>query len=347
MSEQKHPVHVAVQNEADQTSDKCTLYVSESNPIDDHTFENLPAGTYTITYTPPEGFAMESPYPTQQTLDGDINTLRVGVQLKEFDSREGSAAGEASSAGSTASVNPLLLLVGLAAVSLAVLGTFRLPLDFFTRSSTANTVQPQQTTTLQSNKTNPRSPSEPTFISQLDSQLRACLTANIRDLSGIPTLAGLVKDITLVKVTDAQVRAEVTLLYKQVDRLRRILQGCDPKLAREILAASDREEVSTLSDSTYGGSENTSQSFSFATLSTCDGSDRNAYFRSNPTLAKEAILGEIEQGKKIYLTGRVYKADGVVWREVIASSSIVDPRQQIMPNRSGWIANCFVRELKR
>jgi hypothetical protein len=343
MSEQKHPVHVAVQNEAGKTIGECTLHVSEHNRIGEHNFENLPAGTYTITYTPPEGFTMESSYPSQKTLNGDINTLRVGVQFKETEYREDSAAEKASFSGSTASVNPLLLLVGLAAVSLAVLGTFRIPLDFFPRSSTANTIQPQQSISSQSSRTNSRSSSEPTFTSQLDSQLRACLTTNIRDLSGIPTLTGLAKDITLVEVTDAQVREEVTLRYKQIDRLRRILRGCDPKLAREILAASDREEISNLSYSPNATAKNTSHSSTI--LSTCDGSNRNAYFRSNPTLAEWAILGEIEQGKQVYLTGRVHRADDVFWREAIASDIIAYPGRQIMSNQAGWIANCFVSKL--
>lgn len=67
------------------------------------------------------------------------------------------------------------------------------------------------------------------------------------------------------------------------------------------------------------------------TISTCNGELGDANFRSTPSMANSAIVGVIESGQQVYLTGRTVEADGEVWHEATHEG---------LP---GWIAGCFVR----
>lgn len=78
-------------------------------------------------------------------------------------------------------------------------------------------------------------------------------------------------------------------------------------------------------------------------VQSCRGIPSNANFRSTPALAQWAVLGEIQAGQRVYLTGQTVQADGEDWHEAIAPAVIPDPGKAISPNRIGWIASCFVQ----
>jgi len=357
MSTQRYPVHAVVKNEDDGTVQNYTFHVSDSHPSDKRTLKDLPAGRYSVKYLSEE-LSLNSPETSHLIFDGDENTLQLGVELKK-----GSGSGETNSFQANSSLEPSSskgsygLLFGLSVVSLMMLGNLKVPVDFSSMLYPPKTPQSQQVKgSTQSSRTNARGQPETTLeftvtsaggqseaasLSALGSKLRACLTTNIRDVWDVPTLSDLAKKTTLVTVTDEQVRKETNQLYDKVDRLRQILQGCDPNLAQYLIEARSRENLAQ-SHFTDRASTRFAQSLTSITISNCDGRFGNAHFRSDPTLAKWAILGVVEQGEQVYLTGGTYEADGIVWYKAIAPSAVADPDQQIMPNQVGWIAGCFV-----
>lgn len=78
-------------------------------------------------------------------------------------------------------------------------------------------------------------------------------------------------------------------------------------------------------------------------IQSCDGIPSGANFRFAPTLAQWAILGEIQVGQRVYLTGQTVRADGKTWHEAISPGAIPDPGKTISPNQPGWVASCFVQ----
>ena len=364
MSMQRYPAHAVVKNEDDGTVQNYTFHVSDSHPSDKRILQDLPAGRYSVEYFSEE-LSLDSPETSHFIFDGDENTLHLEVELKK-----GSGSGETnsfqadSSLESSSSKGSYGLLLGLSVVSLVALGNLKVPVDFSSILYPPKTLQPQQArlstqssrtntssrtnargqpeTTLEFTATSVGGQSEAASLSALGNKLRACLTTNIRDVWNVPTLADLAKKVTLVTVTDEQVQKETNQLYDKVDRLRQILQGCDPNLARYLIEARSREN---LAQSHFANRASTrfAQSLASITISNCDGRFGDARFRSDPTLAEWAILGVVEQGRQVYLTDDTYEADGVVWYEAIAPSVVPDPDKQIMPNQIGWIAGCFVQ----
>ena len=179
--------------------------------------------------------------------------------------------------------------------------------------------------------------------SELGAKVRKCLKANFQKLSGISELSDLVKERVLTEVTDEKIAKDVVELHGKVDRLRQILQGCDPELVHQLIEAKSRETSSAQSHSTARIPENLSQPFRSIVIFACNGRPGSAYFRSDPTLAEWAIWGVVEQGEQVYLTGGTYEDDGGVWYEAIAPSALTDAGKQISPNQVGWIAGCFVQ----
>ena len=359
MSTKRYPVHAVVKNEDDGTVQNYTFHVSDSHPSDKRILQDLPAGRYSVKYFSEE-LSPDSPKTSHFIFNGDKTTLQLGVELKK-----GSSSGETnsfqadSSLESSSSKGSYGLLLGLSVVSLMALGNLKVPVDFSSILYPSKTLQPQQVrlstqssrtntggqpeTTLEFTATSVGGQSEAASLSALGNKLRACLTTNIRDVWDVPTLADLAKKTTLVTVTDEQVRREVNQLYDKVDRLRQILQGCDPNLARYLIEARSRRANLAQPHSTFRASRNFAQPLDSITISTCDGRPGSAYYRSNPTRAEWAILGVVEQGEQVYLTNDTYEADGIVWYEAIAPSVVPDPDKQIMPNQIGWIAGCFVQ----
>ncbi len=355
MSTQRYPVHAVVKNPAGGGKvDSHTLYVSETQRVDSHTFHGLPDGDYPIDIDIPPGIQLKSSSSRTLKVRGGAGTLSV-----DLDGNETSFSEESSSESSeqSSSSNSLDWLLGLSVVSLVALGNLKVPVDFSSLLYPPKTPQPQQVrlstqprrtstreqpeTTLEFTTTSIGGQSEATSLSALGTKLRACLTTNIRDVWNVPTLSDLAKKITLVTVTDEQVRKETNQLYDKVDRLRQILQGCDPNLAQYLIEARSRENLAQ-SHFTDRASTRFVQSLTSITISNCAGRLGNAHFRSDPTRAEWAIMGVVEQGEQVYLTGGTYKADGIVWYEAIAPGVAADPNQQIMPNQVGWIAGCFV-----
>ena len=359
MSTQKHSVPVVVKDKdrAGRKVGSHTYHVSNDHRVDSHTFAGLPDGDYPIEFNLPLGIELKPNSSSTLKIRGGMGELSVSldelIASDTFLSQESSSSSEQSSSN-----NSLALLLGASVVSLVALGNLKVPVDFSSMLYPPKTLQPQQVRlSTQSSRTNARGQPETTLeftatsvggqseaasLSALGNKLRACLTTNIRDVWDVPTLADLAKKTTLVTVTDEQVREETNQLYDKVDRLRQILQGCDPNLARYLIKARSRENVAQ-PHFTDRASTRFAQSLASITISTCAGRPGSAYFRSDPTLAEWAILGIVEQGEQVYLTDETYEADGVVWYEAIAPSVAPDPDKQIMPNQIGWIAGCFVQ----
>jgi len=354
MSTQRYPIHAVVKNPSGGGKvDRHTLYISEAQRDDRYTFHGLPDGDYPVDLDIPPGLQLKSSSSRTLEIRGGEGTLHVSLDDDTFYPQDSSSESPEQSSSS----NSLGWLLGLSAVSLVALGNLKAPVDFSSMLYPPKTPQPQQVRlSTQSSRTNTREQpettleftttsvggqSEATSLSALGNKLRACLTTNIRDVWNVPTLSDLAKKTTLVTVTDEQVREETNQLYDKVDQLRQILQGCDPNLARYLIEARSRENLAQ-SHFTDRASTRFAQSLTSITISNCDGRFGNAHFRSDPTLAKWAILGVVEQGEQVYLTGGTYEADGIVWYKAISPSAVADPDQQIMPNQVGWIAGCFV-----
>ncbi|MBE9182450.1 hypothetical protein IQ268_28275 [Oculatella sp. LEGE 06141] len=80
-------------------------------------------------------------------------------------------------------------------------------------------------------------------------------------------------------------------------------------------------------------------------LTSCQGHSF-ANFREFPSLSPTAILGAVEAGQTVQLTGRQIESDGVLWYEAIAPQlrQVIESSAQnkLDPNQVGWIASCFV-----
>ncbi len=355
MSTKRYPIHAVVKNPAGRKVDSHTLYISKDQRDDSHTFHGLPDGDYPIDLDTPPGLQLKSSSSRTLEVRGGEGKLSVSLDDDTFYPQDSSP----KSSEQSSSNNSLDLLLGLSVVSLVALGNLKVPVDFSSMLYPPKTPQPQQVrlstqssrtntggqpeTTLEFTATSVGGQSEATSLSALGNKLRACLTTNIRDVWDVPTLADLAKKTTLVTVTDEQVRREVNQLYDKVDRLRQILQGCDPNLARYLIQARSRRANLAQPHSTFRASRNFAQSLDSITISACDGRPGSAYYRSDPTLAEWAILGVVEQGEQVYLTDGTYEADGVFWYEAIAPSALTDSGKQISPNQVGWIAGCFVQ----
>ncbi|WP_458651607.1 hypothetical protein [Sivoneniella epilithica] len=80
----------------------------------------------------------------------------------------------------------------------------------------------------------------------------------------------------------------------------------------------------------------------------CNGSPSSgANFRQYPTLDSSAILGAVESGQTIWLTGQRIKSDGVVWYESINPMPLAPTTDSTAQNKLkayqvGWIADCFL-----
>lgn len=343
MSTQRHSVHVNIKDWKGKKVSNHTFHVSNNNRIDSHTFSDLPDGDYLIECNLPPGIELKSDSSTLKVREGE-GTLSITLEelsnSKKFFSEESSTSSQKIS--SNGSFTPLL---GASVASLFLLGNLKLPIDFFSKLSPPRMTQSQGVrATEKPSGMNSVGQSEATSLSVLDDKLRKCLITNIRDVARIPTLSGLARKVTLLTITDEEVRTEANLLYDKVHRLRKILKGCDPKLASDLIAIRNREANSTQSPySNIGASGQLSQLSYPITISHCNGRLGSANFRSAPTLAEWAILGHVEQGQKAYLTGRTEAVDGEIWHEAIAPIIVVDPGKQVTPNQYGWIASCFVR----
>jgi hypothetical protein len=358
MATEKYPVQVAVKDEQGKIIHQGTLKVSDKRPVDSRTFDNLSAGKYKVEYTPPDGFVVSPSKSSDHTLTGDRNTLKVGIELKESTVNESSSSQANSFSEPVPSPSPLAKILWLTPISLLVFGSLKLPIDFLPNTAlTISRMEPVKF--LPTSKPNyirrkpeiidkPRFASEggqpvATSLSKLDNQLKKCLITNIRDISGIPTFVGLVRNLTLVEVPNEALRKEATQLYDQAYRFRKILDGCDPKLGSELLAANS-PETNSIQPTSFGmPMVGMAQSLRAITIWNCHGKPHSANFRSTPAIANWAILGMVRYGQPAYLTGRIQEADGVVWHQVIAPTAVADPGRYIAPNQPGWIAGCFVQ----
>lgn len=89
--------------------------------------------------------------------------------------------------------------------------------------------------------------------------------------------------------------------------------------------------------------DNLERSFRSITILACNGDSSSANFRSLPSRSSRVVLGYVEQGQKVFLTGQTEIADGIVWHEAIAKEVKPDPGQYVTQKQRGWIADCFVR----
>lgn len=80
----------------------------------------------------------------------------------------------------------------------------------------------------------------------------------------------------------------------------------------------------------------------------CNGSPSSgANFRQYPTMDSKAVLGGVDAGQTIWLTGQRIKSDGVIWYEAVNPMPLVpvtDPMSQnkLDAYQVGWIADCFL-----
>jgi hypothetical protein len=83
----------------------------------------------------------------------------------------------------------------------------------------------------------------------------------------------------------------------------------------------------------------------------CNGrsAEEGANFRSAPTMTHEAILGVVEQGSLVRLTGGTFiDSAGNFWLEVVNPEPLrlsANPFAQNLTdaNQVGWISDCFTR----
>lgn len=82
------------------------------------------------------------------------------------------------------------------------------------------------------------------------------------------------------------------------------------------------------------------------TITGCNGKRVNANFRKYPTLNPEAILGVVEAGDSVKLTGQTTIAGDITWYEAVSPqlfpTTEVGAINQLWPNQTGWIASCFI-----
>lgn len=84
-------------------------------------------------------------------------------------------------------------------------------------------------------------------------------------------------------------------------------------------------------------------------ISGCNGFPAHANFREYPSFSPRSILGVVEIGESINLTGRTTRANGERWYEAINPASLhptpdAGAQNRLFANQVGWIAACFVNE---
>lgn len=83
-------------------------------------------------------------------------------------------------------------------------------------------------------------------------------------------------------------------------------------------------------------------------ISGCRGVSIAAHFREFPSFSPAVILGAVDIGQSVWLTGRQVQADGETWVQVINPSplkraiGVPVQQQRFEANQTGWIAGCFV-----
>lgn len=343
----KIPVRVALKDPLGKVVDESTLYVSGHHKSDSHTFHNLPPNGGTVEYTAPEGYSLDS---STYRLTGDEDSIEVGINLQESQPASNVVNSDSQSLNS-----PLEPILWLTAISLLVFGTLTLPIDFFSKLFSPKTPQSpsvsfstgtrkestigQREITLELTTTPVEKQSVSTNSSQFVSGLRACFEENLRDITEIPTLSDLAKKVTLLEVSDKQIRDQALQLYENVDRFRKMLKGCDPKLAKYLLEVRNSTIASNQLISIPSTAVTATRSLFPITISNCNGTESSANFRVVPAPSQAVILGFVPQGQQVYLTGKTISH----WHEAIAPGAVPDPGKVISPNQPGWIASCFVQ----
>jgi hypothetical protein len=137
---------------------------------------------------------------------------------------------------------PLPALVLLAGASMLLLGNLSLFEDFYSRLISNESAPPEQTRPSESPE-DPNDRYKDELSPEVQKKLRACLEKNIKNLIGVPGLSDLVElltkgDANSINETQRQIR----LLYKKVQRLREIIEGCAPSLIKELVEADRRDE---------------------------------------------------------------------------------------------------------
>lgn len=229
------PVKVTLRNEAGKEVSSVTINVPGS-----HKFDDLPAGKYTVTWTPPDGFTLLSPNPSYHTFPSEKNALEVTIELKDISATGTPSSDKESSKGNDPSKPPIGLIT-LAAISMTLLGNLSLVEDFSSSFSATERLQPERV------QSSPKSRARSTdnryaneLSPEVEAKLRQCLKENLKRLLGIPSLSDLVESLTDKENSKTEFQLQVTLLYKRVKELRSTIEDCDPTLIQAIIAAEDR-----------------------------------------------------------------------------------------------------------
>lgn len=80
----------------------------------------------------------------------------------------------------------------------------------------------------------------------------------------------------------------------------------------------------------------------------CNGTPSSgANFRQYPAMDSNVILGAVDAGQTIWMTGQRIKSDGVVWYEVVNPMPLAPATDRMSQNKldayqTGWIADCFL-----
>jgi hypothetical protein len=209
------PVKASLSNEAGKEIANATINVPNS-----HTFSDLPAGKYTVTYIIPEGYTLTKPNPSHHTLTGDKNTLEITIGLKD--------------------VSPPLpiAIIPVAVLSMVLLANLSLVESFFSPKKTPSLEQEQVAI-----KSSPRDNRfSEKLTPEVESKLRQCLKKNLKRLLNIPSLSSLIELLNNEEESSkTEFQEQAILLYKKVKELRATIEDCDPTLIQEIIAAEDNK----------------------------------------------------------------------------------------------------------
>jgi len=207
-------VKVSLKNETGKEIANATISVPNS-----HTFFDLSAGKYTVTYISPEGYRFTEPNPSHHTLN-DKGSIKVTIELKDISP-------------------PLpIAIIPLAVLSMVSLANLSLVERFF--SPNKSPVLEQEQIATQS------SPRDNRFADKLtpevESRLRRCLKENLKNLLNIPSLSSLIELLNNEEENSkTEFQQQAILLYKRVKELRATIEDCDPTLIQEIIAAEDNQ----------------------------------------------------------------------------------------------------------
>ena len=208
-------VKASLKNETGKEIANATINVPNS-----HTFTDLPAGKYTVTYIASEGYTFTTPNPSHYTLTGDKNTLKVTVGLNDI------------------SPSLPIAIISLAALSMVLLANLSLVESFFSPKESPSLKQEQV-----ANKSSPRDNRFGDKLTpEVESRLRWCLKKNLKNLLNIPSLSSLIELLNNEEEnTKTEFQEQAILLYKRVKELRATIEDCDPTLIQEIIAAEDNQ----------------------------------------------------------------------------------------------------------